>query len=52
MKFPMDPIEINTHAVILHNAIWVIQVEASEVKWVLIHLFNFDICLLDALDLI
>ena len=52
MKFPMDPIESNSHAVILHNAMWVIWIIASEVKLVLLHLFCFHIYLLDTLNLI
>ena len=52
MKCPMDPIELKSHAMILENAMWVIQVEASEVKWALLHFFSFNIHLLDALDII
>ena len=48
----MDPIELNSHAVILHNAMWVIRVEALEVERILPHLLYFDIRLLDTLDLI
>jgi len=51
MTCPMDPTELNSHAVILHNAMWVIGVETLEVEWVL-HMFSFDICLLDSLDII
>ena len=48
----MDLVELNSHAVILHNEMLVIQIEALEVEWVLLHLFCFDIHVLDTLDLI
>lgn len=52
MKCPMDLIELNSHAIILHNAMWVIQVEASKFERVLLHLFCFNVYLLHTTDLI
>ena len=52
MKFPLDLVELNSHEVIFHNTMWVIWIVASDVKWVLLCQFYFDICLLDTPDLI
>lgn len=52
MKCLVDLVELYSRAVIFHNIMWVIQIVTSEIKWILLHLFYFNVHFLETLDLI
>ena len=52
MTCPMDPLKLYSRAMIFHNIMQVIQIEASDVERIFLDLFCFNIHMLEVLYLV